>query len=546
MEHYFSALERQFSNCWYKKALCNYEGESLTFGQLAMQIETLHIIFRNSGIRKGDRIVICARNSANWAVAFLAVNTYEAVAVPLLADFTPESITNLINHSKGRILFTDPEIWEKLQCTSLPDLEGVVSCRDFTLLHSSSNRIESAFATVDSDFEALHPLVFTVADVCYPKDNYRDLAVINYTSGTTSAPKGVMLKYESFCATIDYGTRGVKCTSNDTVVSMLPMGHIYGMVFEFLYPLCNGATVYFLGKTPSPSRLLKAMKEIKPYMVCTVPLVMEKIYHSSIKPALERRPASILKHIPLARKVVYRKVREKLLEAFGGNVKTFIMGGAALNPEVEKCFRRIGLPYTVGYGMTEAAPILAYASPESYMPGSCGRAVDCATVRIDSEDPYRIPGEIQAKGTNICMGYYNNEEATANAFTEDGFLRTGDLGIIDRKGNIFIKGRSKSMILTSNGQNIYPEEVEAVVNSQEFVIESLVVSRASKLISLVYIDMEAVRKHLGEARPQELLESIRRRSNRLLPSYSQIYRMELVDVPFEKTPKMSIKRFLYK
>lgn len=546
MEHYFTALERQFSNCWYKKALCNYEGEAITFEQLAIHIERFHIIFRNSGIRKGDRIVICARNSARWAVSFLAVNTYGAVAVPLLADFTPESITNLVGHCKGKLLFTDPDIWAKMDKSALPELKGVVSCSDFSLLYSTDVSIRRAFWNIDSDFEALHPLTFTVADVCYPKDNWKDLAVINYTSGTTSAPKGVMLRYESFCATIDYGTRGVKCTSSDSVVSMLPMGHIYGLAFEFLYPLCNGATIWFLGKTPSPSRLLKAMKDVRPYMVCTVPLVMEKIYSSSIKPALERKPVNILKHIPIVRKSVFRKVREKVLEAFGGNVKTFIMGGAALSPEVDRCFRQIGLPYTVGYGMTEAAPLLAYASPETYVPGSCGRAVDCATVRIDSSDPYSVPGEIQAKGTNICMGYYNNEEATANAFTEDGYLRTGDLGIMDRKGNIFIKGRYKSMILSSNGQNIYPEEVEAVVNSQEFVIESLLVSRASKLVSLVYIDLEAIRRRLGDVHLQEILDNIRIRSNRMLPSYCQISKVEAVLSPFEKTPKMSIKRFLYK
>ncbi len=546
MEHYFTALERQFSNCWYKKALCNYEGETITFEQLAIHIERFHIIFRNSGIRKGDRIVICARNSARWAVSFLAVNTYGAVAVPLLADFTPESITNLVNHCKGKILFTDPDIWAKMDQSALPDLVGTVSCSDFSLLYSTDVSIRRAFWNIDSDFEALHPLTFTVADVCYPKDNWKDLAVINYTSGTTSAPKGVMLRYESFCATIDYGTRGVKCTSSDSVVSMLPMGHIYGLAFEFLYPLCNGATIWFLGKTPSPSRLLKAMKDVRPYMVCTVPLVMEKIYRSSIKPALERKPVNILRHIPIVRKSVFRKVREKVIEAFGGNVKTFIMGGAALNQDVERCFRQIGLPYTVGYGMTEAAPLLAYASPETYVPGSCGRAVDCATVRIASEDPYSVPGEIQAKGTNICMGYFNNEEATANAFTEDGFLRTGDLGIMDRKGNIFIKGRSKSMILGSNGQNIYPEEVEAVVNAQEFVIESLLVSRASKLVSLVYVDMEAIRRRLGDVHLQEILDNIRIRSNRMLPSYCQISKVEAVLFPFEKTPKMSIKRFLYK
>lgn len=356
-----------------------------------------------------------------------------------------------------------------------------------------------------------------------------------------------MITYGNVSATIIYGAENMPCSSADKIVSMLPMGHIYGLVYEFLYPLCCGVNVFFLGKTPSPSLLLKAMKEVKPYMIVTVPLVMEKIFKSSIKPIVGKWYLKSLLLIPGIGHIIRKKIKGQLIDAFGGNVRCIIMGGAALNPEVEKWFRRIKLPYTVGYGMTEASPLLAYENWRHYAKGSCGKAVSCATVRIDSDDPQHIAGEILAKGDNICVGYFKNPEASEKLFTEDGFMHTGDLGIIDKAGNIFIKGRSKTMILSANGQNIYPEEVEAVINANDYVAESVVVDRASKLVALVYLDRDAIKRDkLDEEAVSDIPETIRVNTNRNLPSYSQLTKIEIVLAPFEKTPKMSIKRFLYK
>ena len=371
--------------------------------------------------------------------------------------------------------------------------------------------------------------------------------MINFSSGTTSAPKGVMLRYECFSAMVEYSISRVWVDPSDSLVSMLPMGHIYGLAFEFIYPLCFGCTINFFGKTPSPTLLLKAMKDVRPYMVVSVPLVMEKVYKSSIKPAISKWYMKVLLLIPGINSIIYSKIGAKLKEAFGGRVRHFIMGGAALNPEVEKCFKKIKLPYTVGYGMTEASPLLGYEDWREYVAGSCGKAVSCAEVKIDSEDPQHIVGEILAKGTNICSGYYKNPEATQNAFTADGFFRTGDLGIIDAEGNIFIKGRCKNMILSANGQNIYPEEVEAELNSQKYIAESVVVDRSSKLVALVYLDKDAIKRdNLDSEAVSDIPENARIITNRHLPGYSQITKVEVVPEPFEKTPKMSIKRYLYK
>ncbi|MBR4479707.1 MAG: AMP-binding protein [Bacteroidales bacterium] len=546
-KHYLWKLQETVKGCWDKKALCNYNGESFTFSDLAANIEKFHILFEQSGIRKGDKIAICAKNTARWAVSFFAINTYGAVAVPILCDFHPDSINHLVDHSESIAFFVDGDIWAKLDVKKMPLVRSVVNVQDFTVLYSSDGLIEKAFAGLEASFAAKYPSGFSRDDVVYPTDNAEDLAIINYTSGTTSAPKGVMLKYDSFTATVEYAQTNVKATPDDTLVSMLPMAHMYGLAFELTYPLCSGVTIYFLGKTPSPSLLLKAMKEVRPYMIVTVPLVMEKVYKSSLKPMLQKPSIKFATKVPGIRGIIYKKMREGLDAAFGGRCGHYIMGGAPLNPEVEDLFRKIKLRYTVGYGMTEACPLLAYEDPARFVKGSCGKPVTCAEVRIDSEDPQNIAGEIQAKGRNICIGYFKNPEASAGAFTEDGFLRTGDLGVMDAAGNIFIKGRSKSMILSSNGQNIYPEEVEAVVNSQDFVVESVVVDRASKLVAMVYLDEDAMKKAgLDAEAVSDVPEAIRIAANRKLPVYSQITKVEVVPVPFEKTPKMSIKRFLYK
>ncbi len=547
MEHYLACLENSMKSAWDKPALCNYRGEVFTNADVAKYIVKFGMMFGKAGIKKGDKIALCAKNTARWAISFLAVNAYEAVIVPILVDFHPDSIAHLTDHSDSVLLFTDKEIWDKLDVSVMPKLKGAINVDDFSLLYAPDLKFKEAFESMDADFKAKYGDNFSPKDLTLPKDNFSELAVINYTSGTTSAPKGVMLTYGNLSASIEYGHKHVLIYPGDKLVSMLPMAHVYGMVYEFLYPLSGGCAVYYLGKTPAPSLLLKAMKDVKPYMICTVPLVMEKIYKSSLKPVLSKWYIRVLTAIPGVNKIIFNKMRSGLDTAFGGKVRHYIMGGAALNPEVEKWFKRIGLHYTVGYGMTEAAPLLAYEDWSRYVPGSCGKVIDCIQARIDSDDPQHIAGEIQAKGANITIGYYKNEEANKAAFTDDGFLRTGDLGIIDKDRNVFIKGRSKSMILSANGQNIYPEELEAVINNQEFVAESLVVDRSGKLVALVYFDNDAIKNaKLDEEAVSDLPEKIRLASNRQLPLYSQISKVETVMVPFEKTPKMSIKRFLYK
>lgn len=547
MEHYLKALESTIRSHWDLPAVCDFGGESFSYGKMALDIEKFHIFFEKAGIAKGDRIALCASNSARWAISFLAVNTYEAVVVPILSNFTPDAVTNLVAHSGSLILFTDKEIWNRMNPEDLPALKAVICAGDSTLLYSSSEEVRAAFENVAEELALRYPMGFSAANVTYPDGNDKELAVINYTSGTTSSPKGVMIRYECFSATIEFGIANAPFTSGETVVSMLPMGHIYGLVFEMMYPVCHGATIYFLGKTPSPTLLLRAFREVKPFLILAVPLVMEKIYKSSIKPAFSPWYMKLLLALPGISDIIYWKAGKKLMAAFGGNVRQIIMGGAALNRSVERCFKRCRIPFTIGYGMTEASPLLAYASPASFVTGSCGRPIDSVVMRIDSEDPTRIAGEIQVKGTNICSGYYNNEEANEGAFTADGYLRTGDLGIMDKNGNVFLKGRSKTMILTSSGQNIYPEEVEGAINSQPYIAESVVVDRSSKLVALVYLDQDAITKDgLSDEDVADIPETARVAANKTLPAYSQITKMEIVLEPFAKTPKLSIKRFLYK
>ena len=547
MEHYFSRLERMIRTNWDSPALRNFKGESFTFGELAEQIEKFHVLFEASGVRKGDKIAICAKNSARWAVCFLAANTYEAVVVPILADFHPDSVNSLVDHSESRILFTDNDIWNKLDVARMPLLKTVISTGDYSLLYSVDDRMKEAYEKAPGIFRQRYPEGFMADDVSYPTDNGKDLALINYTSGTTSAPKGVMIRYESLSSNVEFGIDYMPCSPGENIVSMLPMAHMYGMVFEFLYPLCGGVTVNFLGKTPTPSLLLGAMAALKPYLVITVPLVMEKIFKSAVQPVLDKPAMKVLVRIPGINRIIFRKIHDKLMSAFGGQVRCLIMGGAALNPEVEVWFRKFRLPFTVGYGMTEGAPLFGYAPWNEFVLRSCGRKVDRIDVRIDSDDPEHTVGEIQVKGMNVMEGYYRNPEATAAAFTEDGWLRTGDLGVIDRNGNIFIRGRSKNMILSSNGQNIYPEEIEAVLNNQQYVVESVVVDRGAKLVGLVYMDSDRMeREGLDEAARNAVLKDILVSVNRDLPSYSKLSALEVRQQPFEKTPKMSIRRFLYK
>lgn len=557
-DHYFVQLQKTILERWDKNALCNFQGDSMTFGQMATEIARMHVLLGEIGIQKGDHIALCARNTYRWALSYLSITTYEAVIVPLLVDFVADSVMSLTDHSDAVILFTDRDKWKTLDIEHMPKLRAVICTEDFSLIHSRDERIDQAFARWQEVFDARYPEGFKPEHVHYNTDNMEDLSIINYTSGSSGDPKGVMLTYRNSSASIDFGLRYMPVYPGDRIVSMLPMAHIYGLTFEFLYPLTGGATVYYLGGRPAPSKLLQAMKEVKPYLICTVPMVMEKVYRSSIEPVLSKWYMKVLCAIPGIGNIIYGKVRQKLDTAFGGNVRCYIMGGAALNPAVEKCFHKIKLHFTVGYGMTEAAPLLGYEDWQHYAARSCGKSVDCAHVRIDSTDQTKVVGEIQAKGGNICIGYYKNETATKAAFTPDGYLCTGDLGLIDKEGNIYIKGRSKCMILSSTGQNIYPEEVEAVINNEEYVAESLIVDRsdeadaggttgATKLYALIYLNPDELEKDgIGKDDLPELLSHMLREINHKLPNYSQITKIELVDVPFEKTPKMSIKRYLYK
>ena len=544
MKHYFTRLEEAIKANWARPALGNYRGELFTFGEVAENIARLHVLYEAAGLKKGDKVALCAKNSARWGIAFFSANTYEAVVVPILADFHPDSVNSLVDHSESTVLFTDTDIWNKLDIAKMPTVKAVVSTADFKLLYAADEKIQRANDDLQTLFEAKYPKGFSAEDVSYPINNDKELAIINYTSGTTSAPKGVMLRYECISANVAFGQKRLPSYPEDKIVSMLPMAHMYGMMFELIYPLCGGSSIYYLGKTPTPALLLGAMAEVKPYLVITVPLVMEKIFKSKVAPIVNKPVMKVVTAIPGINQIIFKKVRTSLLNAFGGNVREIVMGGAALNPDVEKWFRKFKLPFTVGYGMTEAAPLMAYEDWWEFASKSCGKAIDTVEVRIDSEDPYNKVGEIQARGMNIMSGYYKNEEATKAAFTEDGWMRTGDLGLLDEKGNIFIKGRSKNMILSANGQNIYPEEIEAVVNNQPYVIESVVVDRGARLVALIYMDSEKAKTEGVDL--EEYKKTLMTEVNKSMPAYSKVNVVEYMSEPFEKTPKMSIKRFMYK
>ena len=546
MIHYYTRLETQIKANWDLKALCNYKGEHFTFGQVATQIAKFHLFFEKAGVQKGDKVAICAKNTARWGMAFFASGTYGTVTVPILVDFHPDSVNGLVHHSESVVLFTDDDVWAKLDISKMPTVKAVISTQTYSLLYAATEDIKKVYDGLEAAFAEKFPKGFGPEHVSYPKDNLKDLAIINYTSGSTGAPKGVMLRHECLSANADFGQRWLQSFPGENIVSMLPMAHMYGMMFELIYPLCGGSTVYYLGKTPTPAVLLGAMAEVKPYLLITVPLVLEKVFKGKVQPILNKPVMKVITAIPGLNQIIFKKIRTTLLNAFGGNLRSIIMGGAALNPDVEKWFKKFKMPFTVGYGMTEAAPLLAYEPWETFVPHSCGKAIDCVEVRIDSEDPYNVVGQIQAKGISIMSGYYKNEEATKAAFTEDGWMNTGDLGVIDKAGNIFIRGRSKNMILTSNGQNIYPEEVEAVCNNQPYVIESVVVDRKGVLVALLYMDKDKMAADgiQGEVLNEKLNE-IRVSVNKDMPSYSKIGKIEVMYQPFEKTPKMSIKRFLY-
>lgn len=543
MKHYLQSLRKAIIEHWDNNALCDYQGDSFTFGEMYGQMKRLHFLFDSFGIKEGDKIAICGRNRARWGIGFLAANSYKAVVVPILSDFTPDSICSILNHSESVLLFTDEEIWKNMDKGKLQSVKRVLSLTDIGLLHGLEQD-SLAFAEVEQAYLRKYPSGLSARDVVLPDGNDRDIAIINYTSGSTGDPKGVMLRYECLSANTEYAQKNVPCHPGDSILSILPMAHMFGLEFEMLYPLCSGATIHYLGKTPSPSLLMKAMQEVKPYLVIAVPMVFEKIYRNKLRPVLEKPSARFLVSVPGLRRLIFSKMKRSINESFGGKVREFIMGGAAVNPEVEDFFKRIGLHFTVGYGMTEAAPLLAYSPWRTFAPHSCGRAMDFVKLRIDSENPETEVGEIQAKGVSLFSGYFKNERATKAAFSEDGWFNTGDLGLIDRKGNVYIKGRCKSMLLSSNGQNIYPEEIECIINSLDYVTESLVVSRGPKLVALVQLDETQIRN--DGADPQQIANGIKLDANSKLPGYSRLHKVEIMSEPFQKTPKLTIKRFLYK
>ena len=542
MRHYLSIFQQAVRTRWEKPALSDYRGETFTFADMATRIAKHHVLFEKVGLKPGDKVALASKNCARWAISFLAVGTYRAVAVPILPDFAPETIGELANHSESVILFTEARIWEAIDRKNVPTIKAVISVDDFSILYAADKSLVSSMIAAESSMPKVFPAEEKEKVSDYKIGDINDLAIINYTSGTTSSPKGVMLTAKNISSNIEFALNRIPIRDTDKTMSMLPLAHMYGMAFEFIYPMCGGGHVYFLGKTPTPTILMQALADIKPYILITVPLVMEKIFKNKVMPTLNKPMMRVLTSIPGIKNIIYSKVRNTLLTTFGGNLRSIVLGGAAISMPVEKVMRKIRLPYTVGYGMTECAPLIGYSPWESFKFGSCGRTVDNVDVRIDSSDAAKVVGEIQVKGDNIMCGYYKNPEATAAAFTADGYLRTGDLGIIDKQGNIFIKGRSKCMILSPNGQNIYPEEIESILNSLPHVGESLIVERKGGLVALVALQAD---EKCSAEELKEIMEQNRQELNTRMPAYSKISAVEIIEGGFEHTPKQSIKRFLY-
>ena len=548
-KHYLEFLQGTMKKRWNELALTDLDSDNkYTYARLAEQIERLHAIFEALGIKEGDKVALCGRNCANWGVTFLAIETYKAVAVSILPDFTGEGIQNLVNHSEASLLFVGPNVKKKVQFDTMPNLKAMIFMDDFSLVAAKDEKTEKAFAQADDLFAKKYPNGVQKEDINYPTDNLNELALINYTSGTTSAPKGVMLSHLNLSGNVEFACNRIPHRPGDRVLSMLPIAHMFGLMFEFLYQVCDGAEVYFLTQAPTPSTLMKAFAQVHPFMILTVPLVIEKIVKKSVLPAINKPAMKVLWHTPGINLIIRKKVNEKLMTAFGGQLRHLIIGGAALNQEVEQCLKDIKFVYCVGYGMTECGPLISYEDWFRFKFHSCGKDLPQCRVRVDSEDPQHKEGELQVNGINVMMGYYKNEEATKAVFTEDGWMRTGDLGIIDKDGNIFIRGRSKNMILGPSGQNIYPEEIEDKLNNMPCVVESVVVDRGGKLVALVFPDNTPEGKKLlhGANNFNELMEQNRKELNKQLPQYSQITAIELVANEFEKTPKRSIKRFMYK
>ena len=550
MTSFNEIIEKCIIDNWDLDALTDYKGITLQYHDVARKIEKLHIMFENSGVQRGDKIALCGRNSAHWAVAFLATLTYGAVAVPILHEFTPEQIHNIVNHSESKILFVGDIVGTQVDATKMPSLEGIINIPDYSLALSRTDKLTYAREHLNELYGRKFPKYFRREHVKYYHEQRPDeLALINYTSGTTGFSKGVMIPYRALWGNYDFAVHvlGKVINRGDRVISILPMAHMYGMAFEFIFEFLYGCHIYYLTRIPSPAIIAQAFAEVRPQIIIAVPLVIEKIIRKKVFPKIQSGKVRLLRNIPIINKKVEEKICDQVKQAFGGRFYEIIIGGAAFNQEVEQFLHRINFPYTVGYGATECAPIICYSDYQTFVPGSCGRAVIHMEVKIDSPDPANVPGEILARGTNVMLGYYKNEEATRQTIDNEGWYHTGDLGTMDAYGNVFIKGRSKNMLLGASGQNIYPEEIEDKLNSLPLVVESVVVQRETKLVGLVYPDYDEANA-LGlatsdiEAQMQQNLQDL----NLVQPAYCKLATIEIQDKEFEKTPKKSIKRYLYK
>lgn len=539
--------QEAFKKNWDRPAISNYQGITLHYRDVATRVEKMHIMFEECGLQKGDKVAICSRNQANWAVAFLSAMTYGAVPVPLLHEFKSSNIHHLVNHSEAKVLFVDDVIWEGLSETEMPELHAIIQVNTFKILYAKYDRIIEVRERLNELFGKKFPSEFTSEDLNYYEDSADELAVINYTSGTSGFSKGVMIPYRAIRSNIEFALKVLPGLDNTkSVVSMLPSAHMYGLMFELLYELSVGAHVHFLSRVPSPKIIMKALAEVKPYVIIAVPLVIEKIYKTKVKPILEKEGIKVLMKLPVLNQLLMNKIRTELVNAFGGEFYEVIIGGAAFNKEVEAFFKKMNFPFTVGYGMTECAPIITYDDWTVEKLYSCGKSAPNMEVRIDSDDPSAVPGEIQVKGDNVFLGYFKNPEATAEVMTDDGWFKTGDMGILDRDGSLFIKGRTKCMILGPSGQNIYPEEVETVINSQPYVVDSLVVEDDGGLTALIFPDFQqGSRDGMNQDAFVKYIEGTLSDLNKELPNYAKLKKIEVMSEDFERTPKKSIKRYLY-
>jgi len=546
-ENFVKVFEKSIKNYWNLPAFSDYKGETISYGEAAEKILKIHLVFKQCGIQPGDKIALIGRNSLNWAAGYLATVTYGATIVPILADFHPNDVHHIVNHSDSVVLFVGDLIWPTLDAQKMTSLKAIVSLTGYKVLWERNEPVvEGACEKLNELFSTQYPSGITKESFRFPEVDNSNLGVISYTSGTTGFSKGVMLPLESLMANIHYAWHNMPLEAEDRLLCILPLAHAYGCAFEFLWPFTIGVHITFLGKIVSPQVMVDAFKEVQPRLLLMVPLIMEKIYKKQIQPVLNKPSMQVLLRIPLFNRIIYNKIKAKLTDVFGGNFREVVIGGAALNKEVEGFLRKIKFNFSVGYGMTECGPLISYANWDRAQLGSCGKVVDTLQMMIDSPDPATIPGEILVKGVNVMSGYYKNEEATNKSIDKEGWLHTGDLGVLDDKNFVFIKGRSKSLILGPSGENIYPEEIEAKLSTFPFVQEQLVFSDKNKLVALVYPDLEQLKKQgLELAELEAIMEENKKHLNEMLPKYMQISKIKLHLEEFQKTPKQSIKRFLY-